>query len=284
MVTYPENWAGKSIGTILREEREARGISLDEAARVTRIGKNYLVALESDLHDKLPNPAYIKGFMRIYSGYLGLSGDQVIACYEQASAVQPPPAAEKASPAPSQGEPVHFRGKGRWYLSLLLLGLVVVVSFFFGERDERPKPPPPIATVPQPSPAVPVQKPVTSSVTAVAPSEPAADGAGDQAGAGAGTPRQKGVILRLKVNQDSRLTITIDSSFSQQYDLKAGDLIEWKGERMFTLDLSNGGGVEAELNGKTLPSFGATGKPAHVVLKDEEREKATDSSYSVPAR
>jgi hypothetical protein len=73
----------------------------------------------------------------------------------------------------------------------------------------------------------------------------------------------------LKVNQDCWLHITIDETVSQQYELKAGDLIEWKGERVFALDMGNAGGVEAELNGKPLKPFGAQGKTAHVVLKGE---------------
>jgi hypothetical protein len=77
------------------------------------------------------------------------------------------------------------------------------------------------------------------------------------------------VVLKLKVNQDCWLSITIDGSVSQQYDLKAGDLIEWKGERFFSLDIGNAGGVEAEFNGKALPPFGEIGKTAHVLLPAE---------------
>jgi cytoskeleton protein RodZ len=78
-----------------------------------------------------------------------------------------------------------------------------------------------------------------------------------------------GIILRLKVNQDCRLNITIDNVVSQQYDLRSGDLIEWKGEKVFTLDIGNAGGIEAEFNGKPLKPFGETGKTAHVILKAE---------------
>jgi cytoskeleton protein RodZ len=71
------------------------------------------------------------------------------------------------------------------------------------------------------------------------------------------------------VNQDCWLNITIDNVLSQQYDLKAGDLIEWKGEKVFALDIGNAGGIEAEFNGKPLKSLGETGKTAHLILKRE---------------
>ena len=54
---------------------------------------------------------------------------------------------------------------------------------------------------------------------------------------------------------------------SQQYDLKAGDLIEWKADKVITLEMGNAGGIEAELNGKPLKPFGEPGKTAHIVLK-----------------
>jgi hypothetical protein len=65
------------------------------------------------------------------------------------------------------------------------------------------------------------------------------------------------------------LTVTIDGSASQDYDLVVGDSIEWKADRTITLELSNAGGVEAELNGRQLKPFGQSGKPATVVLDPE---------------
>ena len=80
------------------------------------------------------------------------------------------------------------------------------------------------------------------------------------------------MVLRLKFNQDSTLNITIDGTVSQHYELKAGDLIEWKAEDSFSLDLGNAGAVEAEFNGKPLKPFGSPGLPVHVVLKAEGKE------------
>jgi hypothetical protein len=76
----------------------------------------------------------------------------------------------------------------------------------------------------------------------------------------------KGFIARMKVTQSGTLTVTIDGSMSQGYDLIVGDSIEWKANRSITFELSNAGGVEVDLNGKQLKSFGPSGKPAVVVL------------------
>ena len=76
----------------------------------------------------------------------------------------------------------------------------------------------------------------------------------------------KGFIVKMKVIQNGTLAVTIDGASVQNYDLTVGDFIEWKAEKSITLDMSNAGGVEAELDGKPLKPFGPVGKPAYVVL------------------
>jgi hypothetical protein len=76
----------------------------------------------------------------------------------------------------------------------------------------------------------------------------------------------KGFILKIKVTQNGTLTAIVDGSGAQQYDLTIGDVIEWKAEKKVTLDLSNAGGVDVELNGKPYKTLGPSGKPAYIEL------------------
>ncbi len=259
----------KSVGHYLRQIRESRGLSLDDAAQVTRIGKNYLTAIEEEMFEKLPNPAYIKGFLRVYAGYLGLQGDDVVALYEKGTSAhssQPPETARQAGVI--RGAAHKSRGLGRWLVPGVLLGLIILFAAI-GQRKGEPEKQ---ADVPVSHPRAetaqaPVQ-PVRSSakIPQETPSIAPVQTREAVTGEGPATPT-KGIILRLKVNQDGGLNMTIDDTISQHYDLKAGDVIEWKAEKMFTLDLGNAGGVEAEFNGKPLKPFGETGKSAHVDLK-----------------
>ena len=256
-----------SVGALLRSTRESRGILLEEAARVTRIGQNYLRALEDEMYSALPSPAYTRGFLRAYAAFLGMSGDQVVAMYEQS--LSPAPIHSETingEPHAADGEIAAPPRKGRWFVPVVLLTLVVVAAFIFDERnDVRDIPPsaPPAKAIQAAAPLLPARSSVQKASAAV--NAPYGKETGVP-GRIVDDPQNAGLVLKLKVNQDSWLNITIDDTFSQQYDLKAGDLIEWKGERAFALDLGNGGGIEAELNGKPQKSFGETGKPAHVVL------------------
>jgi len=83
----------------------------------------------------------------------------------------------------------------------------------------------------------------------------------------------QGIVLRLKAVSDGRIHITIDGSVSQDYDLVTGDLVEWKAEYTFILDLDNAASVEGELDGVKLGSFGEQGRAAHLVLKADGLHK-----------
>ncbi len=272
----PEKTAA-TVGSYLREVRESRGIGLDEAARVTRIGRNYLAAIEAEMFDKLPSTAYVKGFLRVYADYLGLSGDEVIGMFDRSGKLrQDQPSGDASDDRPRQRIKKGIGLPGRWLVPLLLLVVVVVTAYFIGDnpakRPDEAKVPAPTSSadpyaVPPPAPVQPslssaVGKPLDAAAVSASQNAPAiaADGAA-----------RGGIILRLKVNQDSWLNITIDNAVSQQYDLKAGDLIEWKGEKTFTLDIGNAGGIEGEFNGKPLKPFGEPGKSAHVVLSAQDR-------------
>src|SRR5439155_18581165 len=95
------------LGELLRDAREARGISLAEAERDTKIRAKYISALEGDNPAGLPGPVYARGFLRNYAAYLGVDPDKALALYEQES--QPTRNKIKAA----RGElPAQKRGAG----------------------------------------------------------------------------------------------------------------------------------------------------------------------------
>ena len=67
-----------SIGTQLRQAREAQAISLDQAAQATHIRLRYLEALEADQFSLLPSPAQVRGFIRAYGEYLKLDSKELL--------------------------------------------------------------------------------------------------------------------------------------------------------------------------------------------------------------
>jgi hypothetical protein len=60
------------LGLSLSEARIARGLTLEDAERTTRISRKFLVALEQHHYSAFPAPVYARGFLRTYCRYLGL--------------------------------------------------------------------------------------------------------------------------------------------------------------------------------------------------------------------
>ncbi|TAK95502.1 helix-turn-helix domain-containing protein [Patescibacteria group bacterium] len=84
----PNTFIKKSIGSLtlgekLRKLRSERRISLAEVSRVTKIQVKYLEHLENGDFNKLPADVYIKGFLRSYANFLGVSEELLVRKYER---------------------------------------------------------------------------------------------------------------------------------------------------------------------------------------------------------
>ena len=62
----------REIGTMLREERERQGLSLDTVADKIKISRSCLAAIEEGNESVLPHPVYAKGFIKNYAKILGV--------------------------------------------------------------------------------------------------------------------------------------------------------------------------------------------------------------------
>jgi Helix-turn-helix domain len=65
------------VGLALRRARELRGLSLDQAARDTRLRAEQLDALEREDFDVLPGEVYVRASLRTYASYLGLDAGEL---------------------------------------------------------------------------------------------------------------------------------------------------------------------------------------------------------------
>jgi cytoskeleton protein RodZ len=61
-----------SAGKRLCSARLSRGLSIDEAAHATKMRPDKILALENDDYSRFASPSYAKGFLLIYSRFLGV--------------------------------------------------------------------------------------------------------------------------------------------------------------------------------------------------------------------
>ncbi len=74
----PTPFMHPSIGQQFREARERKGLSLAEAAEITRIKPTQVSAMERGDFSSMAAPLYVKGFIRIYAKTLGLDPGPII--------------------------------------------------------------------------------------------------------------------------------------------------------------------------------------------------------------
>jgi len=80
-----------SIGTQLRQAREAQSLSLDQAAQATHIKLHYLEALEADQFGTLPSAAQLHGFLRAYGEYLKIKPSELMGTLQETASASPLP-------------------------------------------------------------------------------------------------------------------------------------------------------------------------------------------------
>lgn len=73
----------RTVGEILKEEREKRFFTLDEVEKATKIRKELLEALEQGQHQKLPPATFIQGFIKNYGKFLGLNTEKLLAIFRR---------------------------------------------------------------------------------------------------------------------------------------------------------------------------------------------------------
>ncbi len=238
-----------SLGNYLRELRVAKGASLDDMARATRVGRRQLEALETEQFHELPAPVFVKGFIRAYCEFLDTSPEEAFAHYREILGESR--AAAGSAPA---GRARSSWSPGPIVVSVALLVVLGGALFAFnvgvrGTGTSRQPVPRPIAG---PSPST-VAAPRSDS-TGTPPAPPPLPSPGNPA-----PPTQGGQRLLVKALEPTWIRVQTDRGAIAEELLPAGAVREWQSGTRFVLTVGNAGGIEVELNGQRLPRLGNPG-------------------------
>src|ERR1051325_2729850 len=72
----------EGLGKKFQEARLARGLTLDEAARLTKIRPSRLAEIEAEDFSQCPSLAYAKGFLLIYGKFLDIDVTPYLEAFE----------------------------------------------------------------------------------------------------------------------------------------------------------------------------------------------------------
>lgn len=115
-----------SVGKKLQQARLRGQISIDDAARATRMRPGALVDLENDNYTNFPNIAYAKGFLLIYAKFLGVDVSEFADTMENAN----PVAVDEYEylNASRHARPVVHRAPSRSLMPLAFLAVMLVAA------------------------------------------------------------------------------------------------------------------------------------------------------------
>lgn len=232
------------LGTLLRTEREKKGVSLAEAEEATRIRRRYLEALEQGQYAGLPAQVYVEGFLRTYALYLGLDPQEAINMYRR----QIQESEEARMPVQESVRPLTMPGRITGVHLLLVLALVALGILLF--LIYSPYMGFPAASLPPT--ATPSATPVTTATPLPMPTSLPTF---------TPTPTPIQVVqVRVRITERAWLRVTTDGTVAFEGLLEAGETRTWIGEEKVTLLTGNAGGTDVTVNGVPKGPLGAPGQ------------------------
>src|SRR2546425_243227 len=122
------------LGETLQRARLSRGITFEEAERVTRISRKYLEALELENFSILPAPVFARGFLRSYADYLGLDAADLLPFFPVGHVDEP-----SLEPLPEVSDPRTWNMSSLMAVGVMgFLILLVVLLYTVGREHSNP--------------------------------------------------------------------------------------------------------------------------------------------------
>jgi cytoskeleton protein RodZ len=220
------------VGPALRRARAIRGISLDAAARDTKLRTEQLQALEDEDFDLIGGEVYARATLRTYAEYLGLNGEKVLAAYARH-------AEEPAPPKPPSGlgrveraiAATRVRDSQRFLL--IAAGVVLGALIIVGLVSRR-------------------SAPVSTSIATAHDASPTAEvtDGGDRL-----------INVAITATAEVDVTAVVDGLPEDPVHLREGEVAQFSAQQELSLTASDGGAVAVDLNGKDLGAPGPIGGP-----------------------
>lgn len=236
----------ESIGNILKNERDKRGVSLVEAHEATKITQQNLAALEDDRFEIFPNRVYARAFLRDYANYLGLDSGALLERYEFEWGPKP----ERETASRKSRVPVAV-------VAIVLVVLAAIAAAYYAPEAGKPGKPARPTTMahktekpkqkPKPKPA---PKPVST------PAEPAVT---SESNAGVNPDQVKELKLQVSGVGVSWMRVQIDQNPPTEFMVNAGDVKSFVAKDKFIVRVGRPGGITLHLNGRRLPQLGPAG-------------------------
>ena len=218
------------VGSALRRAREIRGITIDEAARDTKLRGEQLSALEGEAFDDLGDPVYARAMLRTYAQYLGLKPERVLSVYaKHAEEVEPPPPPGKLGRVERGLAASRIRDNQKFLLIAAAVVLVALTAVGLVSRGGAPPP----ATIETPA--------TTGALTSPTPAS--------------------GVDVTVVATAPVEVSAVIDGASQAPTTLRPGESIALMATGELVVSATDGGAIQVTVDGRDAGVPGRNGQP-----------------------
>jgi cytoskeletal protein RodZ len=236
----------EELGSKLRHFRTEQSIPLEEVAAQTRIQARLLNAIEEGRLEELPEPIYIKGFIKRFAEALGLNGADFASAFPTGSSLQLMKPTWQHLPS-AQLRPIHLyllyvclvisSVSGLSYLVRRSATEVVRVEDYQQPTQQLPAPKVSPQTKPQPK---------SQMLKAGEIAQESQNG--------------KPVQVRVTLKAQSWIRVVADGKTEFADILPEGTQRTWEADKTLVVRAGNAGGVMVEFNNESAKLMGAPGE------------------------
>ena len=232
------------LGTLIKNTRQKKQLSLDDVYRYTKIPKEILLNIEADRISTL-NPTYLKGYLKIYAKFLGLEVAAVLKAYKDILPREEKPVLVPARSKNSQKTINLLQFNPTFILNIIVIFILLFSSFIFVKHmmKKRTK-----ITFPA---VKALSKKATKQARKPPPQAP---------------EKLESIKLAIQAKENTYLQVSVDGSTVFRQVLRKGQTESWVAKDKIELTIANAAGVELELNGKILPPLGRRNQPIKNIL------------------
>ena len=232
----------KELGSRLRHFRTEQSLPIEEVAARTRIQARLLNAIEEGRLDQLPEPVYIKGFIKCFADALGLNGVEFASAFPTGSAIQFIKPAWRHLPA-AQLRPIHL------YLLYicLVIGAVSSLSLLVNRSAQQAQ------QLPLPNNTQPTKSQENTEPLKLAKVTQSIE---------EGKSVQVGITLKAQ----SWIRVVADGKTEFEGVLPEGTQRTWVANQKLIVRAGNAGGVLVEFNNESVKQLGAPGEVQEVTF------------------
>lgn len=275
-----ESMSGReSIGHILRQRREERGLTIEQAAFQSKVPLRLLQALEADDYHLLPDAFYLIRLLHDMAVFLRL--DPVVLETDFRGAIRRPPRQTLAVAPPPPPPPTIPWRQVAWTVAAIVV-ITPLVFIALSLTSKRAAETPESTQLKDKEQAVVDQVPAEGNGGVVAdrflamypdiertgatpepgtmPEAPreVSESSGPAGPPVAPTPRR--FLLTARALEPTWMSVRADGGERRQVLLQAGQVVRFVADTGFVVTLGNAGGVDLSLNGTPVPSAGKSGE------------------------